>query len=376
MLDSIKHKSKFGFTLFEVVVTMSIVAIFIAACSNVFTLRHKKRAIAINHGRYECYRKQDGTLVEREFSEGAEIVPEQSVGSSCKFKPPKKASYLIITAVGGGGYGGNTNGGSAGNYSSTFLSTTSHWLEMVPGWAASSAAASGTNTFVYDIGVSGTSSRKTILNLSGGRSDSSNVLRFKDCTIATQAYNCGMDPVCTLHVDEPGVTDSVEVSYCIAPAIGSTIDPSTINTVSIPFITSLPLGDRNYDDGCNTSIMESFRTANKKITSIKDSAIGMTPTQMAEGGLTYTYNKIRCKTPDDGLDVEEIVYFRLNLSVDGNYSSDPDSSPLNGYINTLDIKGGIAADNGKTGNLLRRYSTGDGGAKREKGGHGAVMIIW
>ena len=54
-----KNKIKYGFSMFEVCVTMAIVVIFIAACSNVFTTRHKARTETYNHGRYECYWAED-----------------------------------------------------------------------------------------------------------------------------------------------------------------------------------------------------------------------------------------------------------------------------------------------------------------------------
>lgn len=378
MLDSLKNKNKFGFSLFEVVVTMGIIAVFIAACSNVFTQRHKKRITTPNHGRYECYRSQDGGIVyERQFNEGVEVIAQRNVAGRCRFKPPKQASYLIVTAIGGGGYGGPTNGGSAGAFTSTFLASTSHWLEMVPGRAAATAATErGENTQVYDRGTSGIDPERLIIDVKGGKSDSSNSLTFKNCNVATAKYNCGAESICTEKVDIPGQEDSVEVTYCAGPSVGGTIDPTLVKTVKIPFINSVANGDRDYDDGCNDTVSASWRSSNKNIRSLKDENAGLSAAEMAQGGVTYTYSKTRCTDSNRAEGAETITYFRLNLQVEGNYTSDPDYSELNGYINTLNIENGVAAGNGLTGNSLRRYSTGDGGARNERGGNGAVLVIW
>lgn len=383
MLDSLKNKNKYGFSLFEVVVTMGIIAIFIAACSNVFTQRHKKRITTPVHGRFECYRDASGKVHQRLFNETV-LASEQTFGNGanvrCTFRPPSHASYIMINAVGGGGRGGSQYGGSSGSYTSVFLSTTTHILEMNPGLAAQNTSSRGGNTKIFDKGENGTSPDKTIVNLRGGKSDSGSNLTFKDCTIATQAFSCGVDPSCTIKEPEGSSDGALEVTYCSYQSDQGNeglVDAgdSAVKTVSIPYKTSLPDGDSQYDDLC--SITPSFRAANQRIQSVLDAYGGSSAdlAAMSKGVVTYTYAKKQCKDPTTEADAVAITYFKINVSIDGNYTTEPDPSPLNGYVNSLNINDGIATTTG-SGVNKRGVSTGDGGARNQAGGHGAVLVTW
>ena len=361
MLETLNNKNKYGFSLFEVVVTMSIVAIFIAACSNVFTQKHKKRVSSPTHGRYECYRDASGNVKYRLFNEGVLANEGTASDNKCKFTPPKYASYIIINAVGAGGFGGTATGGSSGSYANVFLSTTDHVLEITPGLAAADASVTkGGSTTVYDKGKSGTDA-KLVLNLSGGKSDSASSTSFKDCTFANVAYDCGRSPVCTIKESD----QVVEVTYCSAK--GSNIlnpgDPS-LRTVNIPFKNS---ATDDFEDGCNSHFAES-----SSITSILDTYKGENIAELAKGIITYDYTKRKCKYPNTQIDAELITYFTINLSTEGNYSEYREESPFNGYVNALNISGGIATQD-SSGNPI---STGDGGGKNQKGGHGGVLVTW
>ena len=59
--------------------------------------------------------------------------------------------------------------------------------------------------------------------------------------------------------------------------------------------------------------------------------------------------------------------FILALAVIGNNTPYQDRSPMEGYINTLGIVGGM-------GGLP--ISPGNGGAKEQDGGDGAVVVVW
>ncbi len=344
MLEKFKTKSKFGFSLFEVVVTMSIVAIFVAACSNIFTQRHKTRISLPAHGRFACYYDDSGNLKQEMYSENVELE-SRTVTGKCSFTPPRTASYLIIAAVGGGGYGGTTYGGSAGSYTSVFLSSTTHQLNLYPGRAAaSSGVARGETTRIDDIGDTGTDTPKTIVELEGGRSDSSSNLLFKDCTISYSEFACRLEAAC--HSDENSKV--VSVSYC------SENDPTFTKTevektVEIPFDDSV---SRTDDDGV-------------AIPSIRSVYSDMTPAQLAEGSVSYTFSRM-IEVPGYA-DPQEQIYFTFAVVVEGNYTPDEDISPINGYINALGIETGIGA---------LSVSPGNGGAKNKKGGTGAVLIVW
>lgn len=382
MLESLKIKNKYGFSLFEVVVTMSIVAIFIAACSNVFTQRHKKRVTIPVHGRFECYRDADGNVRERMFNENI-LASERMLGRDdrCTFRPPKQALYLIINAVAGGGYGGQKYGGSAGLYTSIFLSGTSHVIEIIPGLAAESAEEKrGGNTIIYDKGADGTSEDKVLVDLKGGKSDSTSNLSFKNCTIAMTAFPCGASPRCTIKEPENNKEGYLEVSFCAYKSqqgTDSLYDPGdrALRTVNIPFITSLPNGDKNYDDLC--AITPRFYNQNINIKSLLEIMGGSNANleQLSNSVITYDYTKMQCTDPSTDADAATISYFKVNVSIEGNYTEYPEESDFNGYINSLNITDGIAETTG-SGPNKRGISTGDGGGKNASGGHGAVLVTW
>lgn len=58
----VKDKQFSGFSLLEASVTMLIVAVFVALCSNAFTKRHITYQESDGHGRYECYRNSSGIV--------------------------------------------------------------------------------------------------------------------------------------------------------------------------------------------------------------------------------------------------------------------------------------------------------------------------
>ncbi len=342
MLKKIKTKS--AFSLFEVVVTMAIVAIFVAACSNIFTQKHKTRISLPAHGRFACYYDDSGNLKQEMYSENVEIE-SRTVSDKCSFSPPRTASYLIIAAVGGGGYGGSIYGGSAGSYTTVFLSSTTHQLNLYPGKAAQSVATlRGEPTRIDDLGETGNDPAKTIINLEGGRSDSSSNLLFKDCVISYSEFSCRLEAAC--HTDENSRV--VSVSYC------SENDPTFTKTevekaIEVPFDDSV---SRTDEDGV-------------AIPSIRSIYSSMTPAQIAEGSLSYTYSRM-IDVPGYA-DPQEQIYFTFAVDVEGNYTPDEEISPINGYINALGIETGIGA---------LSVSPGNGGAKNKKGGTGAVLIVW
>ena len=147
MIEKIR-KNKLAFSLFEVLVTAGIVAIFIAACSNVFTKRHVKQVAIPDHGRYECYfKKVSGTqkLYSNVCNESGSCSETAEVeANGCEFNAPKSANYLSINAIGGGGAGSTAHGGTAGEYITAFLSNTRHPLALKPAKPGSRSSSVGT----------------------------------------------------------------------------------------------------------------------------------------------------------------------------------------------------------------------------------------
>ncbi len=316
-----KFKTKFGFSLFEVLVTMTIVAIFICASSNIFTQKHTKRVALPNHGRFECYYDDSGKLMQRIVSEDF-VTENKNVTSSgyCSFKPNKAAAYLVISAVGGGGYGGTTYGGSAGEFVGLFLSSTSHHLQLYPGKAAGSVNENGGTTEVIDKGDDDTGS-DVIISAEGGRSDSSSDLSLKNCRIIYAKYTCNTTASC----ESDDENQKVSVNYCQS--------------------------DDYY--GTSTTADQSAEIAYSTIYGSYSSEY--TAEQIKSRALTYTYLK-------DGA-----TCYSLAVDLDGNYTEYEEDSEMNNYIRSLGITEGIGGLSPAPGN---------GGAAGQKGGTGAVFITW
>ena len=104
---------------------MLIVAVFVALCSNAFTKRHITYQESDGHGRYECYRNGGG-IVQRYVENNS---PRNVAGTTCVFRPPRYAKYLLINAAGGG------SGSGAGTFISTFYTSIDAPLTITPGAA-------------------------------------------------------------------------------------------------------------------------------------------------------------------------------------------------------------------------------------------------
>lgn len=334
--DFITKKNKLGFSLFEVVVTMSIVAIFIAACSNVFTKRYKKRVALSQHGRLECYYDNSGQLTQRLFSEKVLVGGEEKITDKhyCEFTPSNASAYLIINAVGGGGAGGDTYGGSAGVYSSTFLTTTNHQLRLFPGKGASIGKAQGDNSIVRDHDskdLGDNPDGKIVVNNAGGRSNSGANYYLQDCSVSYAAYACGKEPACTLNND----TKKARINYCKSD--GSDVKQENEGEETLDYST---LVDYAIDKSSGSSISD---LSNVMLNYSKD-------VTESEGENTY---KVR--------------YYSLAFTLDGNFTAEQQKSDIENYIKGLGIESGVATLSPKAG---------FGGAKNQKGGNGAILIVW
>ncbi len=319
-------KYNFGFSLFEVVVTMAIVAIFVAACSNVFTQKYKKKTAIPPHGRMECYYDNAGQLTERMLSENVIISDTHPADGYCTFKPLSSSSYLIVNAVGGGGAGGQQYGGSKGEYQSLFLTTTTHTLHLYPGNPANVDA---TNPATFDPKAEDTyiadadDNDREILRVAGGLSNSGSNITLKSCSVSYAEYSCRLTPSCTIDA----ANNRVIVKYCNQNGEAYNLEKS----INIDYSTIL-----SEYSGTDTA-------------------------ELARGILVYRYYNTPAYLQDP------VNYFALSIQLDGNFTQDEEPSDLEYYITGLEIKDGIA---------LTSPRAGTGGAVGSKGGTGAVIIVW
>lgn len=100
----IKSKLKSGFTLIELMVFFIFISILLAASTPIITKRVKNLPLKVYHGKYMCYRNEDGALVE-EYYNASIRVKDPTVVDACHFNPPKKATVYKIEMIGGGAGG-------------------------------------------------------------------------------------------------------------------------------------------------------------------------------------------------------------------------------------------------------------------------------
>ena len=269
MTRKYENNKKLGFTLFEVVVTMGIVAIFIAACSNVFTAQHKNRTATPPHGRVECYWTNTGKLNQRTYYENVLAGDvDRTADGKCIFAPTRDVSYVIVSAVGGGGKGGATLGGSAGEFLNMFLPSTTHHLELIPGKGAVVGGNDAERTVVNDIGQDGNDNPKSILRVAPGANDiystSTGSVALGDCAVTFNQFSCGLSDYCEALNDvrkirlhrctsntNPGdnpyeyFDDNVYIDYTTANGEGGILD--NVDTNDPNFADGLIMYDKQLD---------------------------------------------------------------------------------------------------------------------------------
>lgn len=355
------NKTKYGFSLFEVCVTMGIVAIFIAACTNVFTARHKARIENYNHGRFECYLDKDGRLYEGLFDENNKIydrdVTEQGY---CTFKPPVNLKSIVVNAVAAGGNAGELRGGGAGDFTSFYLSDLTKELYIRPGKAVAPTETIPESTTKDDIMQTKIYDNKNgfsdsnilpLVTLSGG-ADGKDVIYFSKCTFASKKYTCGIEPTCTIN----NTLQTLTVNYCAKDYIKNdndspAYDPILYRSVTIPY----------YNTGNNTETVENIAYFGSidncsaehdpnlnEITEIcsdnKCDAENLMK-QDSKGLITYSYSKVFCGETgdydyDNSANNPTVEFFSLKLNVSGNTTNYRNTSKMNGIINSLAIPAG------------------------------------
>ncbi len=336
MLFDWKTKNKYGFSMFEVVVTMAIISIFIAAASNVFTQKFKKKIAIPAHGRFECYYDNNDVLHQRLISENV-VVQDTNVSTGhCTFEPVKAAAYLAINAVAAGGSGGRSGysssyGGSAGAYTSIFLTTTTHKLSIYPGkkttYNYSNIRPRGDDTYITD----DDSNNREVMRLKGGRSNSGSSLSYSSCEVSYKEYNCRREAFCNILESE----NKIRVGYC-------SCDNEDASCEAIKEYT--------YSNLTTSSSSSNFYcTGNENASPIKFcTQIDTSKTVAYLGGKTVLYN--------------------LFLRKDGNFTTGTQPSDFEVYLNALDLTDGVAT--------VTNPKPGEGGARGQSGGPGAVVIAW
>lgn len=349
-MNGTKKRTSTGFSLFEVIVTMTIIAIFLAAATNVFTKRYKKRVSVHTHGRIECYYNKNGELWQREFTGSRKTYDGRAKDedgnendSYCAFTPSKSSAYLVINTAGGGGGGGGTYGGSAGGYENTFVNVTTHKLRLYPGKGGAESA-DGEDSYVEQADDS--DDFDSIIEAEGGRGDSGSNYYITDCSVSYTKYSCS-NARCTVDNDDRKVT----VRY------GRTAT------------------------ACNNS---NYTTETFKFDTVKEAAASVEEEDddidLSDVMLTYNYS-------DDDDYGNTILYFTIAFRLDGNFTEEREESGLEKYIAGLDIHDGIGSydpddddddgsDENSESDVWEGFSPGSGGAPGEAGGTGAVLIVW
>lgn len=185
----VKNRNISGFSLFEACVVMLIVGVFTAMCSSAFTKRHITYQESDGHGRYECYRNAGGGIVQRYVENNS---PRNVSGTSCVFRPPRYAKYLLINASGGG------SATAAGEFKSLFYSSIDAPLTIAPGNTSQSTTVSMNN--------------KSIFSVSGGSGElvatSSTADTVQSCTFTSTLHSCSSTPICS----QSGT--NLSISFC------------------------------------------------------------------------------------------------------------------------------------------------------------------
>ena len=176
-----------GFSLFEACVVMLIVAVFIAMCANAYTKRHVTYQESDGHGRYECYYK-GGQLVQRYVENNS--ARSNVGGTTCVFRPPRYAKYLLINAIGGG------SGTAAGEFVSLFYNAIDQPLTIDPGNAnASTVIKDAAGNSIYEA-KAGTG-EMSVTNSAADRVGNCTVGNGIDTDGNTLNFDCsGSTPIC------------------------------------------------------------------------------------------------------------------------------------------------------------------------------------
>lgn len=309
----IDKNNKLAFTLFETLVVMAIVAIFVTACANVFTKKRTRIAEKTPHGRFECY--YSGSALKQQYFVENLSKPIETV-SVCKFKPIKNAPYYIVNLVGGGGAGSSSSsgkGGGAGEYRSFFVTHIEKELQITPGRGSTSSSIPGNDSIVNSVESTGT---KTIASVSGGsygfNKSTMNGESVSSCDILEAKYVCSREPVCHAY------KEYVQVSYC------------------------------KEDDMAGENEATAFLTENLQFTDINSSTV--------INGDTVTYIK---------KDNSSNTIYKFALTVKANMTTGADISQFNTYLKAIGVTSGIIT-----------AAPGNGGAQGQSGNHGGAVIIW
>lgn len=178
-----------GFSLFEACVTMLIVGIFTALCANTFSKRHVTYQESDGHGRYECYRNAAGNIAQRYVENNS---PRDVAGTTCIFRPPRYAKYLLINMSGGG------SGSAAGEFKSLFYSSIDAPLTITPGGSGQETSIFMNATKLYTV-AGGTGE----LVATDSAADT-----VQSCTFTYNLHTCGSTPICSQDGSD------LSISYC------------------------------------------------------------------------------------------------------------------------------------------------------------------
>lgn len=93
-----------GFTLVQLMATLFILSVILAASAPMITRAYKKIPTRAVHGMYICY-YGNGGLTEEYYNAKTRISHNVVSGNQCKFVPPKQVASFEVELIGGGGGG-------------------------------------------------------------------------------------------------------------------------------------------------------------------------------------------------------------------------------------------------------------------------------
>lgn len=281
----VKSGNKSGFSLFEACVVMLIVGIFTALCANSYSKRHVTYQESDGHGRYECYRNTAGALIQR-YVENNNV--RNVTGSTCVFRPPRYAKYVLLNAVGGGSADG------AGSFQSVFYSSVGAPLTVDPGAVGSATTIKENNTTLLTAAAGGGS-----LITSNISADT-----VENCQFTYKKYSCSGQPICL----QDGV--NLSVSYCRS---------------ANEFITdSIPLA--------NIKTYSQSQTNNSVV--YKDLS------DMTKKGIDYRTAKEMAEREKLEETTNYEIFYTINVTFDTTMTS---ISQMESYLESLGIEDGIAS---------------------------------
>lgn len=349
-------KTKYGFSLVEALVVMTVAAIFTAVIASVIPHKSQPKISAEAHGGFECFLGNDGKAYYRNIIAGKEQEAIKSAHNDhCVFRPNKYANYLIFNVVGGGGYGKDGENGATGQYTSAFISTPQASYNLYPGIGGTSSLTGGISYV--------TSGNKNIVSVNGGNSitlagdttvdDIIDVYQAGHMDSNVVYYGCNYTPRVWLSNED----HKIHVEYCA--------NKTTIVEDAFEYSNNYSNEKQRYKTIKNSPVRDSNDT--RVLSNI--SANDRTVWEYYDVGALLDAGYSPSKLPPD-CTVDQLIAMndskcpsRYKIKIKLNINTD-NVSTLTKYANLMQY------------NKLYNIAPGNGGAVGGNGNTGAILVSW